>query len=121
MLDYNNLNQLELEFEKRRVFGDPRDFDIFEGKVDEGGVNCIVPVMSGYTYPELINDPENKRTLSIDSIKNAFREFIRYKVSHAPEGVIWERIDVNKHTFHDTANSMLVSLQSYQKIFFLLF
>ncbi|MBA7664977.1 hypothetical protein ES703_73043 [subsurface metagenome] len=116
MLDYNNLSQLALEFEKRRVYGDPRDFEIFEGKADEGGVNCVVPVMSGYNYPELINDPENKRDLSRDSIKSAFREFIRYKVSHAPEGVILERIDVNKHTFHDVSNSILVSLQSYQKV-----
>lgn len=72
--------------------------------------------MSAYNYPELIDDPKNRRALSVSSIKNAFREFIRHKVSHAPDMTILERIEVNKHTFHDVKNSLLVSLQSYQKM-----
>lgn len=28
MIDYNDLDQLAIEFEMRRVYGDPRDFDI---------------------------------------------------------------------------------------------
>lgn len=116
MIDYTDLDQLAIEFEKRRVFGDPRDFDIFEGTQDDNGLNCVVSDFSPYTYPELVNDPENKRILNVQAIREAFREFIRFKVSHAPEGTIYERIDKNKHTFHDVSNSVLVSMQSYQKM-----
>lgn len=116
MIDYSNLDKLVIEFEKRRVHGDPRDFDIFEGIADDSGLNCVVPEFSAYTYPELVGDPQNKKVLNVESIKVAFREFIRFKVAHAPEGTIYERIDKNKHTFHDVKNSMLVSLQSYQRM-----
>ena len=114
MIDYNNLDELSIEFEKRRIYGDPRDFEVFDGKADKGGKNCVVSEFSGYTYPELVGDPENKMSLSVESIKDAFREFIRFKIAHAPEGTIYERVNVNKPTFHDTKNSMLVSLKSYQ-------
>ncbi|HEC40207.1 hypothetical protein LCGC14_0652700 [marine sediment metagenome] len=116
MVDYYNLEDLRIEFEKRRVYGDSRDFDLFDVEVDENGDNCVVPNMSAYNFPDLIDDPENKRSLSIDSVKKAFREFIRHTVSHAPEMTLLDRIEVNKHTFNDVKNSMLVSLQSYQKM-----
>ena len=73
MIDYNNLHELSIEFEKRRVYGDPRDFDVFDGKADKSGNNCVVLEFSGYTYPELVGDPKNKRNLSVESIKDAFR------------------------------------------------
>jgi hypothetical protein len=114
MIDYNNLDELSVEFEKRRVYGDPRDFDVFDGKADMGGKNCVVSEFSGYTYPELVGDPKNKRSLSVESIKDAFREFIRFKVARAPEGTVYERINANKPTFHDVKNSMMVSMKSYQ-------
>ncbi|MFX0035183.1 MAG: suppressor of fused domain protein [Candidatus Hermodarchaeota archaeon] len=116
LIDYNDFDQLAIEFEKRRVYGDPRDFDIFDDKEGKEGNNCIVSKFAPYTYPDLIDDLPNKKALSVDSIKSAFREFIRFKVSHAPEATIYERIDVNKHTFHDPQNSILVSLQSYQRM-----
>ena len=115
MIDYTNLDLLSIEFEKRRLYGDPRDFNLFKARNDEGK-NCIVSRFAPYTYPELINDPQNRVKLSVESVKDAFREFIRCKVSKAPEPTVYERIDPNKHTFHDVGNSLLVSLNSYQKM-----
>ena len=115
MIDYTNLDQITIEFEKRRIYGDPRDFELFEEKEEEGK-NCIVSRFAPYTYPDLINDPQNKLKLSVDSIKEAFREFIRCKVGRAPEATVYERISSKKHTFHSIENSALVSLKSYQEL-----
>ena len=71
----DQIQLLEGRFDALRVYGDERDFEIFETKESNNEQNCEVPIRAAFLYPELKTDPLNKRLLSVECVENALIEF----------------------------------------------
>lgn len=107
---------LERRFDGLRVYGDERDFDIFEVKESKSEKNCEVPIRAGFLYPELKDDSQNKRLLSVECVENALIEFAKYKYRNWMKIVSYDRIEDKNTENFDLSNSCAVALSSYVEI-----
>jgi len=112
----DRIKYLEGKFDDLRVYGDDRDFEIFEPKESKDYNNCEVPIKATFLYPELKDDPLNKKLLSAECVENALTEFIKYKYRNWRKVVSYDRIE-DKHTEEfDLSNSCAIPLSSYLEI-----
>ena len=108
-----DIKALEKKFEKFRVYGDERDFEIFEVKENPDDPNCEVYTRAPYLYPELENDPKNITLLSPECIKTALVELIKYKFRNWTKVVLYRRIEDKMTDDFDPKNSCSVPLSTY--------
>lgn len=112
----DQIQALEGKFEALRVYGDERDFDIFEVRESKSEKNCGVSVRAAFLYPELKDDPQNKRLLSLDCVENALVEFVKYKYRNWTNIVSYDRIEDKNTEDGDLSNSCAIPLSSYLEI-----
>lgn len=110
------IRSLEGKFDTLRVYGDERDFEIFEVKESQNGKNCRVPIRASFLYPELKNDPQNKRFLSVACAENALVAFVKYKFRNLAKTVSYDRIEDKTTEAPDLSNSCAIQLSSYLEI-----
>ncbi len=110
------ISNLERRFHALRVYGDERDFEVFEVRESKTEKNCEVPIRADFLYPELKNDPQNKKLLSVECVENALTEFIKYKYRNWNKVVTYDRIEDRSTEVFDISNSCAVKLSSYVEI-----
>jgi len=118
----NNQNEtdqirlLEGRFDALRVYGDERDFEIFEAKESKSEGDCKIPIKAAFLYPELKDDPQNKRLLSVECVENALIEFVKYKYRNWTKIVSYDRIEDKNTEPLDLSNSCAIPISSYCEI-----
>ncbi len=112
----DQIPNLERRFNALRVYGDERDFDVFEVKESKSEKNCEVPIRAYFLYPELKDDPQNKKLLSVECVENALIEFVKYKYRNWMQIVSYDRIEDKNTEAFDLSNSCAVALSSYIEI-----
>lgn len=108
------ISELEKEFDKYRIFGDKRDFDLIKVYKNTEGENCVIHVNVPYMYPDVQNDLDNKKNLSYDCVKEAIKEFKNVLLNNGSKNVILARVDLTKE--YDIDNEALLPMTSYYVI-----
>jgi hypothetical protein len=108
------ISEYEKEFDKYRIFGDQRDFEIFKVSENREGENCVIPIYTPYMYPDVPDDAENKKELSPDCVKEAIEEFKRVLKRDGGKPILLARIDLTKpFDLNDLSNQAALPISSY--------
>ena len=107
------IKSLERKFDQYRIYGDERDFELITPTSNPNGSNCIVPLKVPYIYPELQNDPLNKVELSPQTVENALLTFVKYKLRHWTQIVIYRRIENKMTDDFGLENNCAVPISTY--------
>ncbi|WP_369019460.1 DUF2695 domain-containing protein [Promethearchaeum syntrophicum] len=71
--------KFEILFNENRIYGDERDFELFEGCHHETEIPCVIHKKSPFQYPELAFNHDNLIVLCSGCVKNAIKKFKEIK------------------------------------------
>ncbi len=107
------IKDLEDRFDDLRVYGDERDFEIFEPRNNPESSNCNIPIRASFLYPELKDDPKNKILISPECVEESLAVLVKYKFKNWTEVVSYDRIENRDTEPFDLSNSCVVPISTY--------
>lgn len=111
------VSELEEEFDKYRIFGDPRDFKLFRVYKNNQEGDLSVPNYAHYMYPDVEDNWENKIVISPECAREAIKAFKRVLSTEGQKVDLLMRIDLTKpFDINDTNNQAALPLTSYYEL-----
>lgn len=110
------ITEMERSFKEFRVYGDERDFNLLKVKVTPEGNICQIPIKADFLYPESKYKDGSSILLSVENVKQALVQFVKYKYRNWTKIVSYDRIENKDTAPFDVSNSCAIPLSSYIEI-----